>query len=33
VPAEAAATLILAVLEQRDTETALDVAGDCLRAI
>lgn len=33
VPAEAAATLILAVLEQRGTETALDVAGDCLRAI
>jgi len=33
VPAEAAATLILAALEQGGTETALDVAGDCLRAI
>ena len=33
VPVEAAATLILAVLEQQGTETALDVAGDCLRAI
>lgn len=33
VPAEAAATLILAVQEQKGTETALDVAGDCLRAI
>jgi len=33
VPAEAAATLILAVQEQHDAETALDVAGDCLRAI
>ena len=33
VPAEAAATLILAVQEQKGTETALDVTGDCLRAI
>jgi len=33
VPAEAAATLILAVLEQHGTGKALDVAGDCLRAI
>ncbi len=33
VPAEAAATLILAVQEQHGTETALDVTGDCLRAI
>jgi 2-hydroxychromene-2-carboxylate isomerase len=33
VPAEPAATLILAVLEQHGTETALDVAGDCGRAV
>ena len=33
VPAEAAATLILAVLERHGVEPALDVAGDCLRAI
>jgi 2-hydroxychromene-2-carboxylate isomerase len=33
VPAEAAATMILAVLERHGLETALDVAGDCLRAI
>ncbi|HTN48966.1 MAG TPA: 2-hydroxychromene-2-carboxylate isomerase [Burkholderiaceae bacterium] len=33
VPAEAAATLILAVLERHGTEQALDIAGDCLRAI
>lgn len=33
VPAEPAATLILAVLEQHGTETALDVAGDCGRGV
>jgi 2-hydroxychromene-2-carboxylate isomerase len=33
VPAEAAATLILAVLARHGVESALDVAGDCLRAI
>jgi 2-hydroxychromene-2-carboxylate isomerase len=33
VPAEAAATLILAVLQSWGVEPALDVAGDCLRAI
>jgi 2-hydroxychromene-2-carboxylate isomerase len=33
VPAEAAATLILAVLARHGVEPALDVAGDCLRAI
>jgi 2-hydroxychromene-2-carboxylate isomerase len=33
VPAEAAATLILAVLERHGVEPALDVAGDCLRAV
>jgi 2-hydroxychromene-2-carboxylate isomerase len=33
VPVEAAATLILAVLERHDVESALDVAGDCLRAV
>ncbi len=33
VPAEPAATLILAVLERHGTSTALDVAGDCGRAI
>lgn len=33
VPAEAAATLILAVQQRLGTEPALDVAGDCLRAI
>jgi len=33
VPAEAAATAVLAVLERHGTETALDVAGDLMRAI
>ena len=33
VPAEAAATLVLAVLARHGVESALDVAGDCLRAI
>lgn len=33
VPAEPAATLILAVLEQHGIETALDIAGDCGRAV
>ena len=33
VSAEPAATLILAVLEQHGTESALDVAGDCGRAV
>lgn len=33
VPAEAAATAVLAVLERHGTDTALDVAGDLLRAI
>ena len=33
VPAEPAATVILAVLERHGIDTALDVAGDCLRAI
>ncbi len=33
VPAEAAATLILAVLARHGVDSALDVAGDCLRAI
>jgi 2-hydroxychromene-2-carboxylate isomerase len=33
VPPVAAATTILAVLDRHGTETALDVAGDCLRAI
>jgi 2-hydroxychromene-2-carboxylate isomerase len=33
VPAEAAATLILAVLQREGVEPALDIAGDCLRAI
>ncbi|MGE5160552.1 MAG: 2-hydroxychromene-2-carboxylate isomerase [Betaproteobacteria bacterium] len=33
VPAEAAATTLLAVLERSGTETALDVAGDLLRAV
>lgn len=33
VPAEPAATAILAVLERHGTSTALDVAGDLLRAI
>jgi 2-hydroxychromene-2-carboxylate isomerase len=33
VPAEAAATLILAVLARHGVESALDIAGDCLRAI
>lgn len=33
VPSEPAATLILAVLERHGVETALDIAGDCLRAI
>jgi 2-hydroxychromene-2-carboxylate isomerase len=32
-PAEAPATLVLAVLEKHGTEAALDVAGDCLRAL
>ena len=33
VPAEAAATLILAVLQRHGVEPALDIAGDCLRAV
>ena len=33
VPAEPAATLILAVLERHGTAAALDIAGDCGRAI
>jgi 2-hydroxychromene-2-carboxylate isomerase len=33
VPAEAAATTLLAVLERNGTDTALDVAGDLLRAV
>jgi len=33
VAAEAAATLILAVQERHGTEPALDIAGDCLRAV
>lgn len=33
VPAEPAATLILAVLERHGTSTALDIAGDCSHAI
>jgi 2-hydroxychromene-2-carboxylate isomerase len=33
VPAEAAATLILAVLERNGVDSALDIAGDCLRAV
>jgi 2-hydroxychromene-2-carboxylate isomerase len=33
VPSEAASTLILAVLERHGSEAALDVAGDCLRAV
>lgn len=33
VPAEASATLVLAVAEHHGTEAALDVAGDCLRAM
>jgi 2-hydroxychromene-2-carboxylate isomerase len=33
VPAEPAATVILSVLERQGTSTALDVAGDLLRAI
>lgn len=33
VPAEAAATTLLAVLERNGTEAALDVAGDLLRAV
>ena len=33
VPAEPAATLILAVLERHGTSAALDVAGDCGRAV
>ncbi len=33
VPAEPAATLILAVLERHGTASALDIAGDCGRAI
>lgn len=33
VPAEPAATLILAVLERHGTSLALDIAGDCGRAI
>ncbi|MFN9479823.1 MAG: 2-hydroxychromene-2-carboxylate isomerase, partial [Betaproteobacteria bacterium] len=33
VPALAASTTILAVLERHGTEAALDVAGDCLRAV
>ncbi|MGH6610680.1 MAG: 2-hydroxychromene-2-carboxylate isomerase [Burkholderiaceae bacterium] len=33
VPAEPAATLILAVLEQHGVATALDIAGDCGRAV
>ncbi len=33
VPAEPAATLILAVLERHGTTAALDIAGDCGRAV
>jgi 2-hydroxychromene-2-carboxylate isomerase len=33
VPAEAAATVLLAVLERHGTDTALDVAGDLMRAL
>lgn len=33
VPAEAAATLILAVQERHGIDAALDIAGDCLRAV
>jgi 2-hydroxychromene-2-carboxylate isomerase len=33
VPAEAAATTLLAVLERNGTDAALDVAGDLLRAV
>jgi 2-hydroxychromene-2-carboxylate isomerase len=33
VPAEAAATLVLAVLARHGVDSALDIAGDCLRAI
>ena len=33
VPAEAAATAVLAVLERHGTDTALDVAGDLMQAI
>jgi 2-hydroxychromene-2-carboxylate isomerase len=33
VAAEAAATLTLAVLERHGVEPALDIAGDCLRAV
>lgn len=33
VPAEPAATVILAVLERHGIDAALDVAGDCLRAV
>lgn len=33
VPAEAAATLLLAIQDRHGIETALDVAGDCLRAM
>jgi 2-hydroxychromene-2-carboxylate isomerase len=33
VPAEPAATLILAVLERHGTAAALDIAGDCGRAV
>jgi 2-hydroxychromene-2-carboxylate isomerase len=33
VSAEASATLVLAVLQRHGTDTALDIAGDCLRAI
>lgn len=33
VPSEPAATLILAVLKRHGVESALDVAGDCLRAV
>jgi len=33
VPSEPAATLILAVLERHGVDVALDVAGDCLRAV
>jgi 2-hydroxychromene-2-carboxylate isomerase len=32
-PAEAPATLVLAVLEKHGADAALDVAGDCLRAL
>lgn len=32
-PSEAAATVILAVLERHGIEPALDIAGDCLRAV